>query len=146
MLLEKSSNTIGWIRTGFSADVAEESVSVQEKIADWENESWPIDMAFVDQMFGPDSEDLLNDLIQLFLEDSPAIIQNIQQALGADDRVTIKSEAHTLKGSSASMGISTLSALCAELEALAMTADESVLKECAQNLFDEYWRIADVLA
>ncbi|NKQ35929.1 MAG: Hpt domain-containing protein [Chloroflexi bacterium] len=110
------------------------------------NESWPIDAAFIYQTLGPDSEELLRDLIQIFLEDSPDITRNVRQALAADDRTALKSEAHTLKGSSASMGIITLADLCAELELLALTADKAALQASAQNLLAEYRRVVTALS
>jgi CheY-like chemotaxis protein len=64
------------------------------------------------QMFGEDFAELAH----LFLEDSPKRLALLGQASAEHDAMDIAKCAHVLCGSSASIGASTLAALCRELE------------------------------
>lgn len=64
------------------------------------------------QMFGEDFAELAH----LFLEDSPKRLALLNQASAEQDAIAIAKFAHVLCGSSASIGASTLAALCRELE------------------------------
>jgi HPt (histidine-containing phosphotransfer) domain-containing protein len=50
------------------------------------------------------SEDLLVDVIQLFLEDGPQLLGKIREGLGAGDSRATRAAAHALKGSAANFG------------------------------------------
>ena len=139
-ILEKPTTTAHLFDTLTTMLTVETAVSPTPR-----NNSWPIDMDYVDRMLGPDSDDLLNDLIELFLEDSPVIFQNIQQALPTFDREVIRRGAHTLKGSSGSIGIMTLAAASAELEAVATTGSKNEVETAIHTLHAEYQTIADAL-
>jgi len=109
------------------------------------DECWPIDMAFVNRMFGTEFSGLLDELVELFLEDSPPIFVEIEQALVVFDRSIIRRGAHTLKGSSGSIGITTLAASAAELEQLSATGSKDEIETAVELLHAEYQVIADVL-
>ncbi len=64
------------------------------------------------EMFGDD----FAELAQLFRHDSPKRLVSLREAVLADDAVAIAKLAHVLCGSSASLGATTLAALCRELE------------------------------
>ena len=59
---------------------------------------------------------LLNELIDLFISESPKLIDTIEQAVRAKDAKTIQFAAHRLKGSSAYLGASRVCILCSEIE------------------------------
>src|SRR5512147_3251918 len=63
-------------------------------------------------------EDLLAELIDLFLQDAPARITAIREAVTAGDWVALAEHAHSLKGSCASLGVVHMAGLCARLEAM----------------------------
>jgi HPt (histidine-containing phosphotransfer) domain-containing protein len=57
-------------------------------------------------------------LVRVFVADSGAILERIEQVLAARDYHEFRSLVHAMKGSSASMGTDRLTALCASLGAL----------------------------
>jgi CheY-like chemotaxis protein len=60
--------------------------------------------------------DLVVQIVDLYLEDAPILMNNIVEALEAGDVEPIYRAAHTLKSSSANVGAISLAALCQELE------------------------------
>src|SRR5215213_7662421 len=60
--------------------------------------------------------DLIVELIDLYLEDTPRQMAAMQKALAITDGTSLKRAAHGLKGSSANLGAGRLAALCGELE------------------------------
>jgi HPt (histidine-containing phosphotransfer) domain-containing protein len=59
---------------------------------------------------------LLSQVVAMYLEASPALIRQIEDALAARDPAAAKFAAHTLKSSSANLGARRLAELCAALE------------------------------
>jgi CheY-like chemotaxis protein len=78
--------------------------------------TWPIDMEGVKTSFGADAEELLVELIPMFLEDAEPLLAQLEEAATTQNAETLKRAAHTIKGSSASMGITTLAELAKEVE------------------------------
>jgi histidine phosphotransfer protein HptB len=66
----------------------------------------------------PGDDSFLRDLIQIFLEDSPARIAEIEQALAEGDARLLTRAAHSLKGSSANFGAHHLQAVSEKIELL----------------------------
>ena len=60
--------------------------------------------------------DLIVELIDLYLEDAPRKMASMQEAVAGADEVSLRRAAHSLKGSSASLGAFGVAALCEELE------------------------------
>ena len=63
-------------------------------------------------------DDLLAELIDLFLEDAPTRITSMRQAIEREDWTAMGSWAHSLKGSCGSLGAMHMADLCAKLEAM----------------------------
>jgi HPt (histidine-containing phosphotransfer) domain-containing protein len=63
-------------------------------------------------------EAILAKVIDLYLEDSPLILNNIRDAIKQDDPDALRSSAHKFKSSSANLGADRLAELCKQLEAL----------------------------
>lgn len=78
----------------------------------------PAALKHLQAMMGDDSPETLNELIGIFLEATPQLLNEIRQAIARGDAAALRHAAHTLKSSSASMGACSLATLCAELEAL----------------------------
>lgn len=72
-------------------------------------------------------EELLMDLIGLFLSETPVQIEVLLQAFREADADTIRKQAHTLKGSLSTLGANTLMALAQALEEAAQIGDWSSL-------------------
>lgn len=64
------------------------------------------------------------ELIDTFIERSSYHIEKANTALQARDSVNLKMTLHTLKGSSANLGLESLSALCKETESQVQSAIE----------------------
>ena len=67
--------------------------------------------------------ELLARVINLYLLESPKLIQKLKQAAGASDASEIARTAHSLKSSSANVGAKVLSRYCEDIEASARRAD-----------------------
>ncbi|HEY3841559.1 MAG TPA: Hpt domain-containing protein [Bryobacteraceae bacterium] len=73
----------------------------------------------------PDGEggELLNHLIDLFLEDAPQAIADLHQALAAADAPAIARLAHTIRGTGGYFGAHRFQALCGTIEVAGRTGD-----------------------
>lgn len=67
---------------------------------------------------GEMAERLLPELAAILLEEAPLVLSQIHQAITDNDAPKVRDLAHSLKGSSASMGIIVLAAHCEALENL----------------------------
>jgi HPt (histidine-containing phosphotransfer) domain-containing protein len=70
-------------------------------------------------------EDILDELVQVFLEDAPSRMAAIDSAVRAASRDDIKNSAHAYKSAAASMGAWQLSDLLRQLESAGAEGDES---------------------
>jgi len=61
--------------------------------------------------------DLVAELAVIFFQDTVQRLRSLRRAIDSADAAGIESEAHSLKGSSASLGAVGMSLLCGELEA-----------------------------
>jgi PAS domain S-box-containing protein len=70
--------------------------------------------ALLDRVGG--DETILAEIVKVFLEDTPRQIQAMEAAAGADDRLTLRRLAHSLKGSAGTVGANALQATALALE------------------------------
>ena len=80
-----------------------------------------IDQAVLDgyRMLQDDGQpDVVTELIDVYLEDLPGRLASVRDAVAGGEPAAIRSAAHALKGSSASIGAVRLAAVSGELEAL----------------------------
>lgn len=78
-----------------------------------------IDLNALDALRGLQDEgddDLLNELIDLFLEDAPGRMAGMRDAIAREDWPGLASWAHSLKGSCGSLGAMHMARLCGRLE------------------------------
>ena len=90
--------------------MAEESTSGGAPISQEEFQS-------LAEMIGLDMPEVLVDLIDTYVTESQALVDNLVAAHQVDDNDAMVRPAHSLKSSSASVGALRLSVLCADLEA-----------------------------
>ena len=69
-----------------------------------------------DMVASPDSPDLVIELIDLYLKSSLQRIMTISKAAAEKQWSLLKQEAHTLKGSSSTLGVRDVAQMCLELE------------------------------
>ncbi|MFQ5420938.1 MAG: response regulator, partial [Anaerolineae bacterium] len=105
------------------------------------DEKWPIDKAAVARALGPDAEEMLVELLPLFFEDAAPIMSNIQHALKTGDADSLNRAAHTLKGSSASLGLVSLTNIFTRLENLGKTEEMGPASEIFKQLKSEFSRV-----
>ncbi|MEY8253209.1 MAG: Hpt domain-containing protein, partial [Colwellia sp.] len=64
----------------------------------------------------PGAPNLLAKIIQLYLESSPVLVENIGRSIEQKDRQALENAAHSLKSSSANLGATELAQLCKTIE------------------------------
>jgi HPt (histidine-containing phosphotransfer) domain-containing protein len=76
----------------------------------------PAVLASLDEAWEEGEADLVVELIDLYLGDAPQWVDAIHKAAAEKDATVLKRAAHTLKGSSGSLGISQVAEACRMLE------------------------------
>jgi len=89
--------------------------------------------------------DIVNELVNLFLRDTPHRLATIRLALSATDFPTAQREAHEIKGSCAELGAHMMSSLSAELEQIEHPAQAPQCEELLTKLETEFVRVKQVL-
>lgn len=104
-----------------------------------------IDMDVIEALRELGDDELLKELVDLFVTDTPPRLSELDTAFNAGDADTVASVAHSLKSSSANLGALRLSDLCRELEA----AGRAAALDAAENLVvlsqEEYERVSQAL-
>ncbi|MCU0447799.1 MAG: Hpt domain-containing protein [Microscillaceae bacterium] len=67
----------------------------------------------------------LVNVIDVFIKDTPILIADMEKAVKGKDASTLKSAAHKYKSSTRQVGATQLSALCLEVEQLALAGQQS---------------------
>jgi PAS domain S-box-containing protein len=109
------------------------------------NTQWPIDMAFITQILGESGEEMLAELIPLYLKESAHLFNDILTAFNKEEMVDLNRLAHTLKGSSANIGIKSVAALCKALEEASKNNDMPEVSNLVTALSNELKRVWQVL-
>jgi HPt (histidine-containing phosphotransfer) domain-containing protein len=104
----------------------------------------PLDLEGMQRQLG-DDEELIMEVIGLFLDDYPRRLKDLEAALAGRSAAEVRVVAHTIKG-----GASTLCALptvtaARELEAAAADADFEAIARHAQRVVIEIERLGDAL-
>ncbi len=81
-------------------------------------------------------------ILELYLEDAPRRLAEIQRSIDADDVQALRHALHSLKGSSANLGAATVAGLCGELELLADGAMPERAQQHQDALEAEYRKVA----
>lgn len=92
-----------------------------------------------------EASDLVIELIDLYLHDSERRLATLVEALAICDGLTVARAAHSLKGSSATLGADRLAKICEELEQLAFAEAFQRLAEPVEELKHEYWVVREEL-
>jgi PAS domain S-box-containing protein len=117
----------------------------QPKIAVTSEENIPVfDVESILKYFGDDRE-LIAELCQLFLEDTPLYIQSMQQAFQTEDFTNVKEEAHKIKGSAGQVGGKLVSQLALEIEEASDTKDFHLVQAKITQLETEFLNLKQAL-
>ena len=77
-----------------------------------------IDQKTFEELKQMSGDDFINELIDTFLDDAPAMIAEIKSALDANNADAFRRAAHSMKSNAATFGAMQLAALAKELEML----------------------------
>ncbi|MCU7835519.1 MAG: Hpt domain-containing protein [gamma proteobacterium symbiont of Taylorina sp.] len=83
-------------------------------------------------------EDDFDELIETFILDGQAQLDNLRTATDAQLAADIRSIAHTLKGSSANLGANALSGVCKDLEHNVAVDNLDEIDESFEKIKNEY--------
>jgi CheY-like chemotaxis protein len=90
--------------------------------------------------------ELLARTINLYLAESPKLIQKLRSAASANDAPEIVRSAHSLKSSSANVGATVLSRYCGDIEASARRADTEEARKIFSKIEAEHGRVHSALS
>jgi HPt (histidine-containing phosphotransfer) domain-containing protein len=90
--------------------------------------------------------DLLARTINLYLVESPKLMQQLKLAAAANDAPGIVRSAHSLKSSSANVGATMLSRYCGDIEASARRADTEEARRIFIDIEAEHGRVQSALS
>jgi len=107
-------------------------------------ESVPFNRADVLRRLDGD-EDLLAEIIRLFLDDSPELIGVMRVAAEARDRKALRTAAHRLKGAAANLAATSLAEAARALEVLSEGGDGAEVERGWRRVQWETERVHDVL-
>ena len=117
-----------------------------DNIATPNTDSGAVDLTVLRSFEDPDAEeadDLVVELIDLYLADAPLQLAATQEALAKLDGPSIKRSVHILKGSSASLGARTLPVLCEELEHLDCSNSFAQAETLLRQVENEFSRVCE---
>jgi HPt (histidine-containing phosphotransfer) domain-containing protein len=89
--------------------------------------------------------DVVAELIDIYLDDLPERLASVREALSAGEPSKIRSAAHALKGSSASIGAVRLAAICGDLEAIGKQGITAGASDLLPTILTEADRAAQIL-
>jgi len=113
-----------------------------------ETETDAVDMAVLlsfEELQEDNEASLVAELIELYLHDASVKIDAIRQAVAQTESASLKSAAHSLKGSSGTLGVHQLALICEELEFLDDAGSTPAAKGLLQRLEVEFVRVQEVL-
>jgi len=93
----------------------------------------------------PGEDDLVAELVEIFLDDTPKRLDALGTAVGAGDARGIAAEAHAMKSSSGQLGAVVFSALCKELETRGREERLDGIEALFARLLDEMTRVRTAL-
>jgi CheY-like chemotaxis protein/HPt (histidine-containing phosphotransfer) domain-containing protein len=85
--------------------------------------------------------DILEELLEMFLEDTPSQLKTLKEATQKGDTQSIERIAHTLKGSCGNMGAVRMKTLCSELEEIGHSGNLVAVPARISRLEEEFGRV-----
>jgi CheY-like chemotaxis protein/HPt (histidine-containing phosphotransfer) domain-containing protein len=112
------------------------------------DEESPIDKSALDRIKAvqqPGMPDLVEKVIDLYINDAQSLCRNIHEAVGKNDPQALNKAAHSLKSSSANVGAIKLASLCKELETMGKANTINNARELVNQMDSEYQRVIATL-
>ncbi|MFT7465536.1 MAG: two-component system sensor histidine kinase/response regulator, partial [Pseudohongiellaceae bacterium] len=113
-----------------------------------ENAPSPIDDSVLDELRAfqcDDAPDILTELIDIFLDDTPPRLVSMVAAIGSGDTAVAEAEGHALKSSCAQLGALGLSEICRQVEMAGKQDTIAAVQPLAEQAQDEFRRVKDTL-
>ncbi|MCE5283099.1 MAG: response regulator [Deltaproteobacteria bacterium] len=129
-----------------SPDVPLASGGGEDKVRD--HDQPPLDVKFLDAIgsLNPGGDDpLLEKVIRLFFNNSPALLSEIHNASVRGDKDAVRRAAHTLKSTSANLGARPLAELCRKLETQCRMDHPGDMDPLVMEIEGEYARVLRAL-
>lgn len=101
----------------------------------------PTVLAEVAELLADEGEAMVGELIDLFLENSPLLLQQLRTAMNESNAAAVFRAVHTLRSPAAQMGAYHLAALCQEVEAYSEFGDLTDCLPKVDQIFAEYGRV-----
>lgn len=95
------------------------------------------------EIMGEEADAFIAEIIGLFTENAPKLIEQMEQSLAVNDNTTFIRSAHTLKSNSGTVGATTLSKLAAILE---QEGDQADLQSLTGKLNDAKEELKQAIA
>jgi PAS domain S-box-containing protein len=108
----------------------------------------PIDLEVLSSLRegeGREAGEFLTSLIELFLRETPRTLTTLRAAVERIDADVLRSSAHALKGSSATMGATRMAEMCARLESRGREGTLEGARAIVSGLDSEFTRVRDAL-
>jgi two-component system, sensor histidine kinase len=93
----------------------------------------------------PGEKDFVSELIDIFLQQSPLVLAELEAGVKNGDALTIEKLAHKFKGSCGNIGAVRLQKLCAELETLGRNKEVAKAKTVFAEVPPRYAEACEVL-
>lgn len=90
------------------------------------------------ELGGEDDPGLLLELVEMFLDDAPNRLKEMEQSMAEGDLETMRRAAHTLKSSAANMGSINLSEICSKMEDAARNEETSAYAEMVPSVMGAF--------
>ncbi|MBE0682151.1 MAG: Hpt domain-containing protein [Anaerolineales bacterium] len=103
-----------------------------------------IDKTTFEELKQMSGEDFINEIIDAFLDDAPAMFTNMQLALDNQDVESFRRNAHSLKSNANTFGATELGALAKELEQMGRENNLNIGNRL-ELLKDAYQKVAEEL-
>ncbi len=107
--------------------------------------SEPVDMSVIESLKELGDVELVHELVEIFMEDTPPRLEELSKACLEGDAQRIESLAHSLKSSCANLGATYLSEICRELESQGREGELGRAKELIVLSKEEYRRVSESL-
>jgi len=91
-------------------------------------------------------EELVAEIVELFLDDTPRQIAALEDALARGDGEVVRERAHTLKGAAANMGAAELRETAGRMEEAARNGRLAEATELADRIHRDFARLREALA
>jgi len=97
------------------------------------------------ELMGEDADEMVRDLVDLYINNSPMLIEQMRRQISAQRLPELQRAAHTLKGNSNQLGAAPLGEICFTLEKLAKAGSLEGASELVVQINTEFLRVKTAL-